>query len=60
MYKATDGRENLNARREVGRVLRGGAFDDNRGGVRCAYRFGGDPSNSYRYLGFRVVVLPAS
>jgi len=37
--------------------LRGGSFALQRS-VRCAYRLGYNPSNWYRYVGFRVVLAP--
>ena len=40
------------------RVLRGGAFLDYAGGVRCAYRYGFNPYSGYYSLGFRVVLAP--
>ena len=43
-YRPTDGRENPNARQELARVRRGGAFDCERWGVRCAYCGGLIPS----------------
>jgi len=45
-YRPDDGRENLEADRGIPRVLRGGAFYDGAGLVRCAYRYGYFP----RYL----------
>ena len=54
-YRADDGRE------EAGdglRVLRGGAFGNEAGGVRCASRFGRNPSYLVRDFGFRVVASP--
>jgi formylglycine-generating enzyme required for sulfatase activity len=59
-YRPTDGRENLDAGREVARVLRGGGFG--RGGmfVRCTYHNRDLPNFASRGVGFRVVVLPAS
>jgi formylglycine-generating enzyme required for sulfatase activity len=59
-YRPTDGREDLAAGQEERRVLRGGAFLDDLGLVRCACRGRGLPVNSLRVVGFRVVVLPAS
>ena len=56
-YKATDGRENLGAGQDILRVLRGGA---RRGGVRCASRDWRYPNFRRRYVGFRVVMHPAS
>ena len=59
-YRPTDGRENLDAGREVARVVRGGAFYNPHGSVRCAYRDGFFPFLRNYHLGFRVVVRPAS
>jgi formylglycine-generating enzyme required for sulfatase activity len=59
-YRPTDGRENLDAEREVVRVLRGGAFHNSRRRVRCACRRWNDPGLRGNDLGFRVGVLPAS
>jgi formylglycine-generating enzyme required for sulfatase activity len=40
------------------KVLRGGAFDFNKGAMRCAYRAANSPfERSYDY-GFRVVMRP--
>ena len=55
-YTSTDGRENLEASEHLFRVLRGGAFHQHYGGVRCAYRFRQPPSFRYNRAGFRVVV----
>jgi formylglycine-generating enzyme required for sulfatase activity len=56
-YMVTDGRDNIAAGREVRRVQRGGAFDNDHGVVRCAYRYEDGPGNSNGFIGFRVVVL---
>jgi len=58
-YRPDDGRENLDAGDAVLRVLRGGAFDFNRGFARCAYRYRNDPNYNWHYYGFRVVVSRA-
>jgi len=42
------------------RVLRGGACSDVATSVRCAVRHGYDPSYRFRFIGFRVVLLPFS
>lgn len=42
------------------RVLRGGAFSYNPGGVRCAFRHDGDPDGRRGYIGFRVVLSPSN
>jgi len=44
---------------EQGRVLRGGAFSDVVGGVRCVARGRSDPSGRFRSGGFRLVVARA-
>ena len=36
------------------RVLRGGAFNNNRNNVRCSYRNRNDPNNRNNNIGFRV------
>jgi iron(II)-dependent oxidoreductase len=59
-YKLNDGRENLQAAREVFRSVRGGAFDGALMNVWDAYRIRGRPSGRLRILGFRVVVRPSS
>jgi formylglycine-generating enzyme required for sulfatase activity len=59
-YMTTDGRENLDAGREVTRVLRGAVFYFGHRDVRCAFRSGNYPYLASRLLGFRVVVFPAS
>jgi formylglycine-generating enzyme required for sulfatase activity len=52
-------REDLQAPDAQARMLRGGAFDSNRGLVRCACRLISRPSESGGVIGFRVA-LPAS
>jgi formylglycine-generating enzyme required for sulfatase activity len=59
-YRATDGRENMEAGRKLWRVLRGGAFDDVFRLVRCAYRLSRLPDLWVYGIGFRVVMHPAS
>lgn len=51
-------RERLDAPDNNARVVRGGAFYFNRGGVRCAYRDGDLPNFWDYYIGFRVAALP--
>lgn len=41
--------------RPQGRVLRGGAFNNNRQNVRCAYRNRNHPTNRNNNVGFRVL-----
>jgi formylglycine-generating enzyme required for sulfatase activity len=50
--------ENLEASARISRVLRGGAFNNLHGLVRCAFRGGGLPNNWDREVGFRVAMLP--
>ena len=57
-YDPGDGREDLEA--DGRRVLRGGSFNLNSGGVRCAYRSYWLPYRRLYYDGFRVVVSPFS
>jgi len=56
-YDAKDGREDLAAGGDVPRVLRGGAFVNEAGFVRAAYRNGYSPDFRYVNGGFRVVVV---
>jgi formylglycine-generating enzyme required for sulfatase activity len=58
-YDQGDGRENRDASSRTLRVLRGGAFYYYLRFVRCAYRGGANPFNSYGNFDFRVVVRPA-
>ncbi len=59
-YDREDGRENLNAGDRVLRVVRGGAFYDGAGGVRCACRSRNYPDNRLGNVGFRLVASPVS
>jgi iron(II)-dependent oxidoreductase len=52
-------REDLKASDAVLRLVRGGSFDDDAGGARCAYRYWAQPSEIYYDLGFRVVLRSA-
>jgi formylglycine-generating enzyme required for sulfatase activity len=56
-YDPADGREDLDAPKSVCRVLRGGAFNQDRRHVRCAYRDGYYPSVRNGDVGFRVYVV---
>jgi formylglycine-generating enzyme required for sulfatase activity len=56
-YDPADGREDLGARDEMLRVLRGGAFSLDSRLVRCASRWY-YPNLRYWHLGFRVVLSP--
>lgn len=57
-YKATDGREEED---ETGRrVIRGGSFDYDSRGARCAVRDYGSPVGRAAFVGFRVCVSPIS
>jgi formylglycine-generating enzyme required for sulfatase activity len=55
-YRDHQGDDDLEG--DARRVLRGGAFDDDVTGVRCAFRNGGDPFDRWYYGGFRVVASP--
>jgi formylglycine-generating enzyme required for sulfatase activity len=55
-YEAKDGREDTKARGP--RVLRGGAFSNSQGLVRCACRVWRKPDNVRKHVGFRVCVAP--
>jgi formylglycine-generating enzyme required for sulfatase activity len=57
-YDPNDGRESLQADRNMYRVLRGGAFYNDQWYVRCAFRNRGNPDLRYDDRGFRVVVSP--
>jgi len=57
-YEPLDGRENLEAPKDILRVLRGGAFNLNHRGVRCAFRVRHYPDFGNYYIGFRVVLSP--
>ena len=57
-HRSGKDREDLQAPREVRRVLRGGAFVGYRGYARCAYRSWGDPDVRYGGVGCRLVVSP--
>jgi formylglycine-generating enzyme required for sulfatase activity len=52
-YDAADGRESQGG--DASRTWRGGAWYDYDSVVRCAYRFGGRPDDSYNEVGFRLV-----
>ncbi len=58
-YRVGDKREDLEAGDGLARVLRGGAFFDDRIYARCAFRFRYYPLNWFRLIGFRVVVSPS-
>ncbi|MFL6258078.1 MAG: formylglycine-generating enzyme family protein, partial [Thermoanaerobaculia bacterium] len=57
-YVREDGRENLKAPTNVYRVIRGGAFAEPFGHIRCAYRELIRPNQAHLGLGFRVVLSP--
>lgn len=52
--KDKDERENIQASDEIRRVVRGGAWDDDREGIRSAYRIPNPPVSRNNLLGFRV------
>ena len=56
--KTDDGRENLNASKEVFRVIRGGCFNLNHTDLRCAYRVRLNPDRGNYDIGFRLVFSP--
>jgi formylglycine-generating enzyme required for sulfatase activity len=58
--KARAQREDLHVSDEKSRMLRGGAFSDGHGNVRCACRNRNHPHYRYWLIGFRVVVRPCS
>jgi formylglycine-generating enzyme required for sulfatase activity len=57
-YQPQDDRENLDAGKDVLRVLRGGAFSNYHWFVRCALRNRSDPDYGDNSIGFRVVLSP--
>jgi formylglycine-generating enzyme required for sulfatase activity len=57
-YDPSDGRENLSARQDNWRVLRGGSFINSRWDTRCFHRFRLYPGYRDKNLGFRVVLAP--
>jgi len=57
-YDPGDGREDLKTGDHIARVLRGGAFFNEVGSVRCACRLGYSPNHRSRDFGFRVVAAP--
>jgi serine/threonine-protein kinase len=57
-YDSEDGREDVSAEEVVRRVVRGGDFDEDAEGVRCARRLNYYPFSLNRTVGFRVVVSP--
>ena len=59
-YGPSQKREDLAIGDDVPRVLRGGSFDSDGGGVRAALRYGSRPDGRGDGSGFRVVVSPFS
>lgn len=57
-YDAQDGREDAAPKKNVLRILRGGAFDYETRAVRCAMRFQRYSNYRARSTGFRVVASP--
>jgi formylglycine-generating enzyme required for sulfatase activity len=55
-YHTDDGREKDDVGSNIGRVLRGGSWDFNRGDARCSYRGWDVPVSRRSNIGFRVVV----
>jgi formylglycine-generating enzyme required for sulfatase activity len=57
-YVSDDGRESEN---EPGtRIVRGGSFYNDYGGIRCASRNSHNPGGRYNHIGFRVCISPIS
>ncbi len=56
-YRPDDGREDLQASREVYRILRGGSFYENRRFARTTFRMSSNPSLWRGIIGFRVAVV---
>lgn len=52
-YQATDGREEQSG--DATRTVRGGAYNDNEHGVRCANRVDYAPTYAHSNVGFRLV-----
>ncbi len=59
-YSKNDGRENLNANRDILRVLRGGSFSYPSRLIRVTYRDWNFPANRDYDLGFRLVINVSS
>lgn len=59
-YQDYDQKVDTSLQGEDSRVVRGGAFNGNQGGARCAVRDWYHPDDLDYLLGFRVVVSPAS
>ena len=59
-YDPHDGREKLDAPDNVGRVIRGGAFNYDSSALRCAYRRRHRPDYRDRRYGFRLLARPLS
>jgi formylglycine-generating enzyme required for sulfatase activity len=57
-YRPDDGRENAASEHSFLRVLRGGAFFDDAGFLRCAARYRSDPDFRSTYFGFRIFLAP--
>jgi formylglycine-generating enzyme required for sulfatase activity len=55
-YEARDGREDLKAADDIGRVLRGGFFSSEAKYVRCAFRLWYCANFRFRTIGFRALV----
>ncbi len=55
-YQANDGREDMNAKGNVSRVLRGGSWTIDRRSARCAYRLWNFPASFDFIVGLRVLL----
>jgi len=58
-YRPDDGRENLSAGINEGRVLRGGAYYSESNSCRCARRDRNNPYYRFDYCGLRALVAPS-
>ncbi len=59
-YNPSDGREDLEAKTDMRRVLRGVSFFNEQKAARCAARYRYSPGNFYPSVGFRVVISAES
>jgi formylglycine-generating enzyme required for sulfatase activity len=57
-YNPNDGREDLGGGNNVGRVVKGGSYYDDKKWLRCAFRLRYHPARRYYRIGCRVVVVP--
>lgn len=55
-YNPNDGREDINASKDIYRIVRGGSFFENKDAARCAFRNRYLPLFRSPHLGFRIVL----